>query len=592
MKLKTYGKVLSGVAVSALLLSACNSEETGGKKNDTKKPGKKVEQVDTSKFPRATTNKDAEVENGHVTFGQVSDTPFEGILNWSFYEGTYDADVLEFFDEALLHVNEDFVYDNEGAATYELSNDNKTVTLTIKDNVKWHDGQPVTGEDLEFAYEVIGHKDYAGPRYDSQMAMIEGMEEYNKGKAKKISGIKVDGNKISITFKEANPSVKTGLWTYPMHKKYLGDIPVAKMAENDKIRKKPIGFGPFKVKSITQGEAVEFERFDDYWKGKPKLASATLKVVNNSIAVKSLENGDIDIASPVSADQYDQVNGLKNTELLGFVDLAYTYIGFKFGKFDGDKGEAVMSKEKFQNKQLRQAMAYAINNAEVGEKMYKGLRFPANTVVPTALGLWNNENVKGYTYDPEKAKALLDEAGYKDTNGDGMREDPEGKEFKINFSSMSGGDIAEPLAKYYIQQWNDVGLDVQLKDGRLQEFNSFYEALQKDDQEVDIYQGAWGTGSDPDPSGIWSKKASYNYTRWVNEESEELLKQGISPKAFDNDYRKEVYDKWQELVHEEAPIIPTLFRYTLDGANKRVTGYDALFTDWSQVGVSADKPVK
>lgn len=95
----------------------------------------------------------------------------------------------------------------------------KTITIKIKDNVKWHDGNPVTAEDLEFSYLIIGNDKYTGVRYDTQMQMIEGMEEYHTGKADKISGIKVvDPKTISITYKTVNPSLKTGIWTYPTSK--------------------------------------------------------------------------------------------------------------------------------------------------------------------------------------------------------------------------------------------------------------------------------------------------------------------------------------------------------------------------------------
>ncbi len=81
----------------------------------------------------------------------------------------------------------------------------------------------------------------------------------------------------------------TGVWTSPLNKKYLGDVPIEKLAESDKVRKNPIGFGPFKVKKIVPGEAIEFERNDDYWAGKPKLKNLTLKVVNPSIVNASLK---------------------------------------------------------------------------------------------------------------------------------------------------------------------------------------------------------------------------------------------------------------------------------------------------------------
>lgn len=586
MKIKGYIKVLSALAISSLLLAACSDDTE--KSSTQEKKGKAVEQVDTSKFPTKTTNQGEPIKGGHLTYGLVSNTPFEGILNKVFYQGDPDNQVISFFDEDLLDTDENYVFTNDGAASYEISDDHKTVTLTIKDNVNWQDGKPVTGADLEYAYLVIGSKDYKGVRYDEQMALIEGMEEYHAGKADSISGIKVDGKKITFTFKKGNPSVTTGLWTYPLHKEYLKDVPIADLESSDKIRKNPIGFGPFKVKKIVQGEAVEFEANKDYYRGAPKLDSVTLKVVNPSVVIKSLENGDIDVAE-VLAEQYEQAKELENVELLGKVELAYSYIGFNFGQYDKEKEENVMDENpKFKDKRLRQAMAYAINNKEVGEKMFKGLRFPANSVI-TPNFKYNNKDLKAYEYNPEKAKKLLDEAGFVDTNNDGIREDADGKEFKINFASMSGSDVSEPLARYYIQQWEQVGIDVELLDGRLHEFNSFYDLLKKDNDDVDMYQAAWGVASDPDPSGLWSRSAEFNYTRWVNDKNDELLAKGISEEAFDDQYRIDTYNEWQKLIHDEVPVIPTLFRYQLTGVNDRVTGYDFLAGrqyQWHNVGVT------
>ena len=220
-------KVLSAMLLSVLFLVACNAEEVTEDPNKSEEAGKEVVKDKAGNtFPTKTSNNNESLEGQHLNYGLVTDSPFEGLLNWTFYQSTYDDAILRIFDESLLSTDENYVFNQEGAATYEMSKDNKTITLTIRDQVKWQDGNPVTGEDLEFAYLTIGHPEYKGVRYDSLFQMIEGMEEYHAGKANSISGIKVDGNKISITFKEANPSVLTGLWTYPLHKKYLGDIPL------------------------------------------------------------------------------------------------------------------------------------------------------------------------------------------------------------------------------------------------------------------------------------------------------------------------------------------------------------------------------
>ncbi|MGE7634700.1 oligopeptide ABC transporter substrate-binding protein [Bacillus paramycoides] len=583
-KPKLY-KVLSTLAASTLLLSACGGADSGSKKTSTN-------QTDTKKFNALVKNDKKEIQDGSLTYALVSNTPFAGVLSRVVYDGAPDAEVIDFFDEGLLYTDKNWEINNEGPATYTISEDKKTITIKIKDNVNWHDGNPVTAEDLEFSYFIIGNSKYTGVRYDTQMQMIEGMEEYHAGKADKISGIKVvDPKTISITYKTVNPSLKTGIWTYPTSKKYLGDVPIEKLAESDKVRKNPIGFGPFKVKKIVPGESVEFERFDGYWGGKPKLKNVTLKVVNPAIVNASLKKGDIDIAK-VTADQYPNVSKLKNTQLIGKTDLYYSYIGFKFGHMDKEKNEAVMDKDKFKDVRLRQAMAYAVNREELGQKVYHGLRFPANSPIPPSMPKYHNNNAGAYNFDVEKSKKLLDEAGYKDKNGDGFREDPKGQEFKINYLASSGSDTSEPLAKFFIQSWKDIGLKVELVDGRLHEFNSFYDMIKKDDPKIDIFGGAWNTGSDPDLSGLWAKDASFNYGRWVNDENTKLLTEGLSEKAGDEKYRKEVYDKWQKLIHDEAPMIPLHYQFELTGVNNRVKNYDvapgAKLT-WKDVAVTSDK---
>lgn len=583
MKIIGY-KMLCVILCSVCVLAAFSSKDTERKEPNLTEKG--------YTFPIKTSNHGKAIEGGHLNYGLVSDSPFEGLLNWAFFQSMYDAAILGLFDEPLLSTDENNVFNQDGAATYKMSRDHKTITLTIREHVNWHDGNPVTGNDLEFAYLTIGHPNYKGVRYDFLFQMIEGMEEYHVGKADRISGIKVDGKKISITFKEANPSILTGLWTYPLHKRYLGDVPFKKLESTDKIRKNPIGFGPFKVKKIVQGEAVELEAYNHYWKGKPKLDGITLSVVNSTIAVKALESGKIDVAE-LSSDFYEGVKGLKNIQLLGKVDSAYTYIGFKLGHYDLDKKESVIDNNKLSDKRVRQAIGYAINNDEVGQALYKGLRFRANTVIPPSFPKYHNSSITGYTYNPEKAKSLLDEAGYVDKNGDGLREDPNGNEFVLNFAAMTGSDSVEALSQYYIQKWREVGLNVLLLEGRLHEFNSFYERIQNDDKDIDLYQAAWGTGTDPDPSGIWARDAAFNYPRWVNRQNEELLKKGISPAAFDESYRVDIYNQWQVLVNEEAPVIPTLFRYSLLGANKRVKDltFDSSM-DWSKVSVTEKEAVK
>ena len=592
MKKKHPFKFFSLFLALALVLSACSSK-TG---TDSKKPAASNEKKESiGNFPMVAKNHKDPVSDGSLTYALVSDTPFEGTFNYAFYTGQPDAEVMQFFDEPLFSTDGDYQYTQDGAATYEMSKDNKTITVKIKDNVNWSDGQPVKAEDYEYSFLIIGSKDYTGVRYgDAIIQSIVGMDAYHKGTAKNISGIKIiDDKTLSITFTKSNPSLLTGLWPYATPKHYLGDVPIKDMAKSDKIHKTPIGFGPFKIKKMVPGESIEFVRNDDYYNGKPALGGLILKVVNPKVILQSLKKGEVDIAQ-FPTDQYQSAKGSKNFQFVGKVDLAYSYIGFKLGHWDAKKSVNVMDNPKFQDKRLRQAMGYALDEKSVGDKIYNGLRFPATSLIPPSFASWSSPDANPISYDPKKAKTLLDEAGYKDVDGDGLREDPNGKKFHINYLAMSGGDIAEPLAKFYMQCWKSVGLDVGLVDGRLAEFNSFYKMVESDDPKVDIFGAAWGTGTDVDPYGLYGKDVPFNYSHFVSEKNDQLLADGHSEKAFDHAYRKNVYAEWQKYMNDEMPLIPTLFRSIIYGVNNRVTNYtvdpkDSSFV-WSKVGVSSKTP--
>lgn len=597
------GLFFTMMLVFVLVLAACSEKEAAtpapasnteeGKTEE--KPANEEGVYSIEDFNNVKTNEGTAIEGGSITFGLVSDTAFEGTLNFNFYSGNPDAQVLQWFDEGLLTWDKDYVYTNDGAATYETSEDGKTFTLTIRDNVNWHDGKPVTAEDLQFAYEVIGNKAYDGPRYDSNFTSVVGMDEYHAGKAKTISGIKVLSDKqISITYKESTPSLLTGgVWTYPLAKHIFGDMDVAKMSSSKEVREKPIGFGPFKVDVITPGESVTFVKNDDYWRGAPKLDGVTLKVINPTTVVQELKSGGVDLVDAFPTDQYKDNANLSNVEFLGTIDRAYTYIGFKLGTWDEENGKVVSNTEaKMGDKNLRKAMWMAVDNDQVGKRFYNGLRWNATTLIPPSHPEFHDSNNPGVAYDPEAAKALLDEAGYK-LDGE-FRTNPDGTPLEINFVSMTGGDTAEPLARYYVQSWAAIGLKVNLE---MVEFNSFYDRVGntgKDDPKIDVYQAAWGVGIDVDPSGLYGRDALYNFSRFSSEENDKLLAQGISAEAFDVDKRKEIYNQWQQYMVDEVPVFPTLYRAVVAPVNKRVMNYaigDGTGVYLSDLQVNADKAV-
>lgn len=600
--MKKWYKLLGLTAAASLALVACGNSDSDSETADSSSSSESGEVV-APDLATTVDNEGEAIDGGTLQVGLVTDSPFQGIFSWEFYEDAYDAEIMQFGFDSLFGTDDDFQIDDSGKATLALDQENNKATITLKEGLKWSDGEPLTAEDVIYSYEVIGHPDYTGIRYDGTFQNVVGMAEYHSGEADTISGItQVDDVTVEIEFQEVSPSMLQaggGVWSYAMPKHYLEDVPVAELASSEKIRSTPVGDGPFRITKVTPGESVEYEANEYYWQGEPKLDNVVVEVVPSSSVVPALENGKYDVALSMPTDLYESYAELPGYTLLGREQLSYTYIGFKLGKWDAEAGEVVYDEDaKMADKSLRQAMGYAIDNDAVAQRFYNGLRSNANTVIPPVFGSFGatTEEVPGYSYDPDKANQLLDDAGYVDTDNDGIREDPDGEPLQINFASMAGGETAEPIAQYYIQAWNEVGLDVQLTDGRLLEFNSFYDRIKADDENIDIYQAAWGTGTDPTPNGLYARNAAFNYTRWATEENDQFMADFTSAEAFDEEFQRNTFIEWQKYFSEEAPVIPTLFRQEVMPINNRVKHFDYAHNPaddfgWHTVEVTADAPV-
>lgn len=599
---KRYSMLASTAAVAFILAACGNGDTADTDDNGVDENGATEEEVEDDangetadegpapiEFETRVENEGEAIEGGTLSIGYVTDSPFTGIFSYELYTGNPDAIVMQYAMGTLVGTDENYQYDDSGAATVDVDQDTNLVTITLRDDVYWHDGEQVTAGDIAFTHEIIGHPDYTGVRYSSDMQSIVGMEAYKNGEADSIEGITVvDDLTLEIQYESVGVQMLQaggGIWTYAAPRHYLEDIPVAELESAPEIRENPIGFGPFMVDNIVPGESVSYTRFDDYYLGTPNLERIELETVPSSTAVAAMENHQFDLFLSMPTDQYENFEDIPGYTVLGRQENAYTYIGFKLGEWQGaqedDEGNVTEPAQnvpdpdaKMADVNLRQAMAYAIDNDAVGARFYQGLRSRATSPIIPNFADYYNDDLEGYAYDPDRANELLDEAGYEDTNGDGFRETPDGEELVINFASMAGGDVAEPISEYYMQSWRNIGLNVQLLDGRLHEFNSFYDRVEADDPNIDIYQAAWGTGSDPTPDGLYGRYAPFNYTRWATEENDAFMEDMLSEQGFDVEWRAEVFREWQEYFMEELPIIPTLFRNEVFPVNNRVGAYD------------------
>lgn len=549
-------------------------------------------------FPKLVEHEGEPIEGGTLRVAMVTDAPFAGVLNGMFAQGTYDLSIISYFNPGLYGYDENFTIDDSGFADLEWNADDSSVTITIPQGEVWSDGEEITIDDVIFPYYVVGHPDYVGVRYGVGFSNVAGMAEYKNGETEEISGLeRIDDYTLKITYVNFTSSLFQaggGIANYVEPEHILSEYAVTEMEDADPVRQNPVGFGPFIVDNITPGEAVAFKANPDYYRGEPAVDGLVLEIVNPTTIVAELRAGNYDIAT-LPADQYDTYSDATNFTTLGYVENAYTYIGFKQGTWNAEENRVEYDPDRVvSNKALRQAMAYAIDNDAIGSEFYYGLRENATTHIPSFFSDVHNDEIEGYYYDPEKSRELLAEAGFVDNDGDGFVEDPNGEPFTLGFASMSGGEVAAPIAQYYMQQWAEVGINTELVDGNLMEFNTFYDRVEADDPAIDVYQAAWVTGGDPNPSGFYASDAAFNYLRWETEENNELLGRINSEETFDPEARIKVFYEWQEYMIEEVPAIPTLFRQSLTAVNKRVSNWDVTTgndLEWSEIYLLAEEPI-
>ena len=604
MKFKKALALISGM----LLLASCGGINDGGAK-DAQKEAVDVSTVE-SQYPSYVENEGNPVETSVLKVAVVSDSPFRGIFNGFLYSDSLDGSFMASTMNGAFPIDADLkiiLDSDETPIKVSVNPEEKTVTYKINPNFKWSNGEPVTTKDIVKTYEIMANQEYITSskslRYNKNRKAIVGIEEYNEGKADKISGLEViDDSTMKIHLKEMTPSVYWGGNFVPefVNAKQFEGIPMDKITESDALRKNPLSYGPYVIKEIVQGEKVIFEANPYYYKGEPKIKRLEMEILPPSQQVAAIKAGKYDIVLKVSPEIFPELEKLDNINILTKKAGSMNYIAFKLGKWDEEKNEVVTDpNSKMYDLNLRKAIAYAIDMDAVSKQFYHGLSTPAKSQLSPLFPSLHNPEINGFKQDVEKAKQLLDEAGFKDVDGDGIREGKDGKPVKYTLAMMSGGEIAEPLAQYYIQQWKAIGLDVELLDGRLLDSKNFYNRVNGDDPAIDFCIAGIGFGTDPQQLAIFGKNAKFNISRYISDNLEAALDATVSKDAMNEEYRVKAYKDDEKVFMEEIPAVPILNKLDILVVNKRIKKYDwrpnvdgkPNTFKWSMIEVVAPQPI-
>ncbi len=442
----------------------------------------------------------------------------------------------------LIRYNKDLSLEGELAESWEVSDDNLTIIFHLRKNVLWHDGTPFTSADVQFNYEL-----YIDPATPTAYA-----ESFRQ-----VKNVETPDPYTFIVHYDKPYAPALVSWAMPVHPKHLLD---GKDVTKSPLARKPIGTGPYLFKEWVGGEKIVLEANPDYFEGRPYIKRVVFRVIPDiSTQFLELQTGSLDFMglSPLQYDRQTDTPAFRRLySKYRYLNFGYTYLGYN------------LKRPLFQDRRLRQALSYAINKQEIIDGVLLGYGVAATG--PYKPDTWvYNKNVKRYDYNPEKAKSLLEEAGWLDEDGDGIRE-KNGQVLTFTIVTNQGNDLRSKTGEIIQQRFRDVGVDVKL---RIVEWATFLkEFINPGNFDATIL--GWSGGPEPDQYNIWhSSKAApgqLNFIGFNNSEVDDLLERGR--RVFDQKQRKLCYDRFQEILAEEQPYTFLYIGEALPAVSKRFRG--------------------
>ncbi|WP_072520320.1 ABC transporter substrate-binding protein [Gemella massiliensis] len=598
---KNMLKVFSSTVALSLVLAGCSTSQNKKTRDETKP---------AVEFKTSVDNGGNTINNGHLKIGILSADPLTGMFNPIFFLQATDYYIMRDTMLYTFALDKDYRLkqdDGNAPAKFHLDKDKKEATVTLRSDLKWNNGQDVTADDIVATYHLMGNPKYVeNIRYSEDYEVIEGMKEYHNGKVDSISGItKKDNKTVVIKYTEVKPSI---LWGTGFLTVFLNKDQIAEASKDfgkfsgAELNTKPLSYGPYYLDKQVNGESVLAKQNPYYYnKDKVKVKEIEFKAVSPAQAAAVIKNGDVDYIRALSPNIWGNVKDANNGSILGQTDLYVSYVGFKLGKLDKEKGKVVTnSNAKLADVKVRQAFGYAVDWDQINEKLFKGLRYTptGSGFFPPRIELAENPNGKKYKKDVEKAKKLLDEAGFKDKDNDGIREDKNGNKVSFNFAVRNtGSDLDQALADNFIKSWKEVGLDVKLVDGKLLSAKDWSTRVQADDSEIDIFQGAWGFFNNPNPNYIAGETSKLNLPRYIDDKLIKDLEQIDSIDSFDDAKIKEAFNKFDEDFAAASPWLPLSWNTDIVWVNKRIKNldlkkYNTFDQQFYELELTADKGVK
>lgn len=408
--------------------------------------------------------------------------------------------------------------------------DEPVITFHLRKDAIWHDGKPLTARDARFTYEALMSEQNASPRR-SDFELIRRVDV-------------PDDYTFVVTYKEPySPCLYS--WGMPLLPEHLlGDKPNLRKLEGD-YNRLPVGTGPFRIAEWVTDQYIKLERFDGYWEGKAHLPAITFRVIpDTTISQMEFQTRGFDYTA-LDPHQVQRFKKDPQYDTHRYPSNSYAYVGWN------------LQRPIFKDKRVRHALAHAIDIDAVIQYVMYGNGTPC-TGPYAPVTPWFNPDIKPLEYNPQKAKLLLAEAGWKDTDGDGVV-DKDGQPFHFTIIIPSGNPIGQDFAVLVKDYLRVVGIGVNIN---IYEWTVYIEKY-IDVRNFDACIMSWSLGYDQDLYQIWHSSQiqlprSLNFISYANPEVDRLIEK--SRTEFDLEKVKQYTHRIQALIYDDQPYCFLFYR--------------------------------
>ncbi len=458
------------------------------------------------------------------------------------YQGNVYASGLWMYDPQTLQPIPNM------AQSWTVSQDGKTYTFKLRQDMKWSDGVPLTAQDYEWTYQQASNPANKYPYLDNFKDIV--------------SFKAVDDYTLQVTLNSATcVGLSTADAVTPLPKHVWEKLDWSDPTKNPEIQNPTVVSGPYKLQEWKRDDHATFARNDNFFRGAPNLATDTVRIVpNTSVQFQMLKSGEIDSA-PVTASDYAEA---KKTDILKEYDWnpaasSYSFIGFN------------LRRPFLQDVEVRHALSYAIPRQAIADKVYNGLAKPTYSDIDPASWAYNPD-VPKYDYNMDTAKSTLAKAGYKlDANGKLL--DKSGKPVQLKIYYNQGNNEREQIATIAQEQFKQLGIDSTVTG---LEFQAYLDYLSKAPYDYDLFVLGWDTTIEPYfDYQVWAESSipDLNMGAYVNKDVEALFdKANHAP--CDTASRKQVFQQIQQKLSADSPYIFLVYDVGYAFLNKRVVPND------------------